>query len=152
MIGSRWLTVSAALALATSLGLCQTKPIDLTFKGLLRPTSRSLKPTEALLQANGKRVRITGYMARMEDPTAGGFWLCPSPVFQDESGGGTGELPPNAIFVVVRGAGKKPINYLAGALSVSGRLNIRTEAPRLTITLDSTKDIASSQRKGSRKP
>jgi hypothetical protein len=94
---------------------------------------------------------MTGFMALMENPPPGGFWLCPNAVFQDESGAGTGELPPNAVFVAVRGAGKKPVSYLAGRLSVSGILRLNPEHPRLTLTLDSTKDIVLPKSKGSRK-
>lgn len=118
------------------------KPIELTFSKLLRPTSRSLEPTPALTEANGKRVRISGYMALMEEQIAGGFWLSPTPVFQDESGAGTGDLPPNAIFVKVRGAGQEQILFLRGLLSVSGVLRLHSESPRIVITLDSEADIA----------
>ena len=95
-----------------------------------------------MTEANGKRVRISGYMALMEEQIAGGFWLSPTPVFQDESGAGTGDLPPNAIFVKVRGAGQEQILFLRGLLSVSGVLRLHSESPRIVITLDSEADIA----------
>ncbi len=118
------------------------KPIELAFPKLLAPSSRSLQPTPLLTGANGKRVTITGHMALMEHPPHGGFWLCPSPVFQDESGAGTGDLPPNAIFVKVRGAGDQEVAFLRGSLVVTGVLHLQKEAPRIQITLDSDKDIA----------
>ncbi|MBC8065722.1 MAG: hypothetical protein H7Y17_12900 [Chlorobia bacterium] len=127
----------------------QAEPIDLSFKDMFRATGRGLSPTPALEAANGKRVRVLGFMARLEEAPKGGFWLCSSPVFQDESGAGSGELPPNAIYVIVRGAGKKPVAYLAGKLAISGVLQIKKEAPRLVLTLDSPKEIAPAKGKGS---
>jgi hypothetical protein len=77
-------------------------------------------------------------MVLMEQAPAGGFWLCPSAVFQDESGGGSGELPPNAVFVQVRGAGKKAVAFLAGPLTVTGKLYLKPQSPRIVVTLDSS--------------
>lgn len=138
-----WLIAGSAVA--------QAKPIDLSFSNLLVTGSRSLKPSPKLLAANGKRVRITGHMAQMEDAPTGGFWLCPRAVFQDESGAGSGELPPNAIFVQVRGAGKKSVAFLAGPLTVTGKLFLKAESPRIIVVLDSSQQIKPTPRKGSQK-
>ena len=117
--------------------LPKSEPIMLRFAELLHRTERSLKPTPALERANGKLVSIEGFMAQMEDRPIGGFWLCPTPVFQDESGAGTGDLPPTAIFVVVRGAGDGPVAHLRGKLRVSGRLALSETTPKIQIILDS---------------
>lgn len=142
-------TFLVAVLMASSAIYAQAKPIELSFKDMLSSSSRGLSPTPALEAANGKRVRILGFMARLEDSPKGGFWLCPNPVFQDESGAGSGELPPNAVYVVVRGAGTKPVAHLAGRLAVSGVLQIKKETPRLVLTLDSPKEIAPAKGKGS---
>jgi hypothetical protein len=125
----------------------QVKPEPLAFRQMLQPSVRGLEPTPFLTKLNGKRVMIEGYMAQLEDAPAGGFWLCPTPVFQDESGGGSGDLPPNAVFVVVRGAGSKPVAYLRGPLSITGTLKLNRESPRISLVLDSQ---AESKSKGTK--
>jgi hypothetical protein len=112
-------------------------PLVLRFTELLQSTERSLKPTATLERAKGRLVAIEGFMAQMETAPSGGFWLCPTPVFQDESGAGTGDLPPTAIFVVVRGAGDGPVAHLRGKLKISGRLALSEKTPRIQILLDS---------------
>lgn len=141
--------MAVGLAATIAIGFCQTKPIELPLSKLLVPTGRGLAPSREAMDAAGKRVRLEGFMALMEEPPAGGFWLCPSPVFQDESGAGTGDLPPNSVFVVVRGAGKKPVAHLFGKLAMTGTLSIRAEAPRMVLTLDTEKDVAAPKTKGS---
>jgi hypothetical protein len=144
------LTLALSLGGMIGVGIGQSKPIELSFSKLLVATGRGLGPSEVATASLGKRVRIEGFMALIENPPLGGFWLCPNQVFQDESGGGTGDLPPNAVFVVVRGAGKKPIAHLAGRLAVSGILSIKSEAPRFVLTLDSERDVALTKSKGAR--
>jgi hypothetical protein len=56
----------------------------------LSPKARSLA---------GQRVRLRGWLVVFEEAPADGFWLAPRPVFQDESGAGSGELPPTAVRV-----------------------------------------------------
>ena len=109
-------------------------PIE--FSELLRVEGRGLAPTEKLKALDGERVKIDGFMAQMENPVPGGFWLCPVAVFQDESGAGTGDLPPHSIFVKVRSAQEKPVEYLKGLLTVTGVLELHDEAPRITLLLD----------------
>ena len=138
-----------ALSIAWSImAFGQSKPVPLAFNKMLFPTSRGLTLSLELQQLAGKRVVLEGFMALLEKPPAGGFWLCPSPVFQDESGAGSGDLPPNAVFVVVRGAGKKPVAHLFGKLSVSGVLSLKSTSPRIVVTLDSETDADRNPTKG----
>lgn len=148
MSGLRNAFLTVAIIAGATISWSQAKPIELNLSRLLEPNGRGLTPAKTALQATGKRVRLEGFMALMDEPPQGGFWLCPSQVFQDESGAGSGDLPPNAVFVVVRGAGKKPIAHLAGRLSVTGILAFGPKDPRITLTLDSDKDIAASSSKG----
>jgi len=130
--------IPALLGILTSMPqLPKPEPIMLRFAELLHRTERSLKPTPTLERANDKVVSIEGFMAQMEAAPVGGFWLCPTPVFQDESGAGTGDLPPTAIFVVVRGASDGPVAHLRGRLRVSGKLALSDSSPRIQIVLDS---------------
>ena len=119
------------------LAVAQSAPFKLEFREMLLQTPKGLTPSPRLRQLDGKRVKIEGFMAMQENASTGGFWLCPTPIFQDESGAGTGDLPPNAVFVQVRGAGSKPVSYLRGKLSVTGKFHLKGAHPRLVLLLDS---------------
>lgn len=96
----------------------------LTFRELFETTPRELKPSKRLLELNGKRVRIVGFMARSEEPLEGAFYLCPRPVELDESGGGIGDLPPDSVLVVAPAMRGKEIPFTRRALEVFGRLEV----------------------------
>jgi len=121
-------------------------PVPLAFSELVRPTSKELVPTAKLLSLKGKRVRITGFMAKMEFPSKGGFWLTQSPVTCDEAGAGTGDLPPNANFVVVRSLTGETAPFTPRPLEVTGVLDVgyRAEpdgrATHIRVTLDRLED------------
>ncbi len=121
--------------LAVTLALLATAPVAardaipmLPFAELLEPTGDALRPTTRAAALAGRRVRLDGFMARMEDSPRGGFWLVPRPLACDESGGGTGDLPPEAVFVVVRSAARRAIAFRPGALSVTGVLELGPRA------------------------
>ncbi len=63
-------------------------------------------------------------MAQMESPPKGGFYLCPSPVLVTEAGGGTADLPPDAVLVVVRSAKGKELAHIQRVLEVTGVLEL----------------------------
>jgi hypothetical protein len=88
------------------------------------PSRRGLKPSARLLGVAGKRVRIVGFMAQMEKPPKGGFILCSRPVFATEAGGGTADLPPDAVLVVVQSAAGKELEKVPGPLEVTGLLEL----------------------------
>lgn len=107
-----------------SLLLLAGAPEPLSFREFFDPKARRLAPSARLLGLAGKRVRIAGFMAEMEEPPKGGFYLCPSPVFAAEGGGGTADLPPSAVFVVVSSASGKQLETLRRPLEVTGTLEI----------------------------
>ncbi|MCC7230847.1 MAG: hypothetical protein IT203_10670, partial [Fimbriimonadaceae bacterium] len=109
---------------------------------------RGLEATDSLRKLDGHRVRLKGFMAQMEEPPKGGFWLVPRPVFQDESGGGAGDLPPNSVFVIVRSSPNKSISYLPGGIAVTGTLKLSNKSPRISLVLDSSKEIGVASKKG----
>lgn len=113
------------LALAILLG---PKLPFLTFSGLLHDVGGRLAPTPRLLAANGKRVRMLGYVAEMETTVKGGFWLCPRPVRGDESGGGTADLPPESVFVIVRSSPTTVFKAPHRPVEVSGLLQLGAKA------------------------
>src|SRR5215471_16962501 len=81
-----------------------TKAEQLSFKEFFEASPRDLKPTQRLLELNGKRVRMIGFMARMEKRIEGSFYLVPHPVTCDEEGAGTSNLPVENVLVLVRSA------------------------------------------------
>jgi hypothetical protein len=97
--------------------------VALAFGDLYQRGAR-LEPTERLLAARGQRVRIVGFMARMERPPADGFYLTRRPLFCDEGGGGTGDLPPDAIRVEVVGPGSGTVAYIPGPIEIIGVLQL----------------------------
>ncbi len=133
--------------------------VPLTFREMFDVTPDALKPTEKLLSLVGKRVRLTGFMAAMEQPPLGGFYLCSFPVNCDESGGGIGDLPPNAVFVVVRSAGGKPLpGHIGRPLIVSGTLELgaRTEpngyVTHIRLFMDRETDLSPAERAAVKTP
>lgn len=81
-------------------------------------------PTEKLLSLAGHTVTLVGFMAVLEKPVRGGFYLAPYPAVSDESGAGRGGLPPTSVLVLLEGAGEKTIEPIRGVLEVSGVLEV----------------------------
>jgi hypothetical protein len=77
----------------------------------------------------GRTVRLVGHMVHMELAPQGAFYLAARPVEADESGGGTGDLPLDAVRVEVAWfPGEVP--WVAGPVEVIGRLDLgRREDP-----------------------
>jgi hypothetical protein len=122
-------------------------PVALSFDQLVVGSSRELKPSPRLLSLQGKRVKLTGFMAKMEMPPRGGFYLAPRPVTCDEAADGTADLPPNAVYVVVRSHAGEPVAFTPRPLEVTGVLDVgnRVEpdgrSTHIRITLDRTNDL-----------
>jgi hypothetical protein len=118
--------VHACLVLFSLLATAQVLPAPerLSFREFFEPGPRSLKPTTRLLALEGKRVRLVGYMAQMEIPPTGGFFLCSSPVMATEGGGGTADLPPDAVLVLVHSAEGKELGHIPRPLEVTGILEL----------------------------
>ena len=87
---------------------------------------RGLEPTKELLSLNDKRVRVTGYMVKEEEPTAGLFMLAPIPVsMAEKEDGPADDLPPATLFVHIPPADKnKPITYRPGKWQLTGILKL----------------------------
>jgi hypothetical protein len=119
----------AALALAVSATFA-TPPsavgedaVPLAFDRLQAPAPRGKLVAPDVEALAGRRVRVVGHMVNMEEPPRAAFYLAPRPVEQDESGGGTGDLPPRAVRVEVRWVeGRVP--WIEGPLEVEGRLEL----------------------------
>jgi hypothetical protein len=130
----------AFAVLAAVLGTAE--PSALSFSEFFRPGGARLEPSEKLTSLDGQRVRMTGFMARMEEAPSGAFYLASRPVVCDEGGAGTGDLPPDAVLVVVPWSAGETVRYLSGPLEVTGTLRIggpaRTDGmpARIQIVLD----------------
>jgi hypothetical protein len=111
------------LVIAAVLGLAPAAE-PLSFHEFFEPSAQELRPSARLLNLNGKRVRLIGYMAQMDDPPKGGFYLCGSPVFAAEGGAGTADLPPDAVLVVVKSAQGQALAHMPRLLEVTGVLDI----------------------------
>src|SRR5258708_1935319 len=125
-----WMSLLAASP--TLDGKTSSKAEPLSFKELFVASPRELKPSGKLLSLNGKRVHMVGYMARMERPIYGAFYLVPHPVTCDEEGGGTSDLPVENVLILVRSAKDREIAFIPRPLAVTGILEVghREESDR----------------------
>jgi hypothetical protein len=103
-----------------------------------------------LLELSGQRVKLVGFMAKMEVAPKGAFYLTPRPVSCDEEGGGTADLPPEAVYVLVRSSAGEEIPHTPRALEVTGLLDVgyRVEqddrVTHIRLLLDRPQDLPSS--------
>ncbi|MDP2903139.1 MAG: hypothetical protein Q8N96_08530 [Methylovulum sp.] len=87
---------------------------------------RGLEPTEKLLGLNNKRVRITGYMVKEEEPSTGLFMLAPLPVsLAEKEDGPADDLPAATLFVHMPLAdADKAMAFRPGVWELTGTLKI----------------------------
>jgi len=112
----------------------------LAWSDLLEPGA-SLAPSAKTRALAGQRVRLVGFMAEMELPIPGAFYLVPRPVECDEAGGGTADLMPTSVLVLSESARGQVVPHVSGALDVTGVLEVgnlpgpdgRTSALRLRL-------------------
>lgn len=139
------LTLAAVLA-APPQGTTPTA-VPLSFRELFEPSGRELKPSPHLQALSGQRVTLVGFMVKMEIPPRGGFYLTPDPVDADESGGGTADLPPSAVFVIVRSNAGEVLPWVPRRLQVTGVLDVSPRPEEdgrttfLRLTLDRREDL-----------
>lgn len=123
MISAIWVSAAAAW-----LGASSVETRDLSFSQFFEPGPRELKLSSTLLSLNGHRVRMVGYMAQMEMPPEGAFYLTPHAVSCDEEGAGTSDLPVSSVRVVVRSAKGKAIAFIPSPVEVTGVLELGYQA------------------------
>jgi len=109
-------------------GKLEDEATTIEFSEFFEADTSELKPSAKLLSLNGRRARLVGFMAQMERPPAVAFYLCPRPVYADESGGGTAELPIGSVRVTVRSAKGKMVQYIARSIEVTGILEVGQRA------------------------
>jgi hypothetical protein len=101
--------------------------VPLAWGEILETASGRIALSAKLRKLDGKRVRIAGFMARLEIAPKGAFYLASRPVVSDESGGGTADLPPDAIRVVVRSMPDEEVAFVPGPIEVTGVLHLGRE-------------------------
>jgi len=107
------------------------EPLDLKFSSFFRHPigPRGLDISEALRAADGRRVRLVGYMVAQESPTPGRFMLTPRPVrLSEDADGAADDLPPTVVTVVLDpGQRERVIAHQPGLLALVGRLQVGRE-------------------------
>jgi hypothetical protein len=83
-----------------------------------------LAPTALARSLDGKRVRLVGFMADLELPPKGALYLTPRPVKCDEAGGGTADLPPETVLVLVASAPARELAHVPGPLEATGTFEV----------------------------
>jgi hypothetical protein len=73
--------------------------------------------------AHGRQVRMVGYMAHLELAPSNGFYLSPTPVYGDEMGAGTGDLPLTSVRVYLVPM-PKALPDVNGLVAVEGRFEL----------------------------
>jgi hypothetical protein len=116
---------STDLAPAESTGLAPAE--SLAWSELLEPGA-VLAPSAKATALAGQRVRLVGFMAEMEMPIPGAFYLVPQPVECDEAGGGTADLMPTSVLVISESARGQVVPHVPGALDVTGVLEVGNRA------------------------
>ncbi len=128
----------------------------IAFGDFLEVSSQEPRLSKRLLELSGQRVKLVGFMAKMEVAPRGAFYLTPRPVSCDEEGGGTADLPPEAVYVMVRSSAGKEIPHSPRALEVTGLLDVGyrvEEDDRVThirLLLDRPEDLLGSAPKRKR--
>lgn len=90
---------------------------------LLAPGAE-LAPSSRATSLSGERVRLVGFVAEMEIPPADALYLVPAPLRCDEAGGGTADLPPDAVLVALPDNLKQRPEHVPGAVEAVGVLEV----------------------------
>lgn len=117
-----------AASLAAAAGALEPEVLSLRFGDFfVRPAGpRGLEPTPALWAADGRRVRLVGWMVGREAPAAGYFLLTPRPVqLSEHADGEADDLPPATVLVrLPPELAAQPVPHQAGLLELSGTLQL----------------------------
>jgi len=87
---------------------------------------KGLAPSARLLGLAGQRVRVVGYMARQEQPSAGLVIVAPLPVvLGDEDESFSDDLPASALYVHLADTDReRKVPWMPGLLSFTGVLQL----------------------------
>jgi hypothetical protein len=103
-------------------------PLDLKFSQFFRQPigDRGLALSDTLLAAEGREVRLVGYMVAQEQARPGRFWLTPRPVRMSEHADGEADdLPPSTVTVQLAPSQQdRLVAHQDGLLVLTGRLRV----------------------------
>lgn len=120
--------LAAALAPAGSARAGGGEPIALEFSAFFaRPVGpRGLEPSPALRAADGRLVRLTGFMVQREQPEPGGFLLAPLPVHMSEhADGDADDLPASTVHVRLDPSQRdRVVAHVPGRIALVGTLSL----------------------------
>jgi hypothetical protein len=107
---------------------------DLKFASFFRQPigARGLAISDALRAADGRRVRLVGYMVAQEEPSPGRFLLTPRPLRMSEhADGDADDLPPTTVTVLLdERQSDRLVRHREGLLAITGQLQVgRDEDP-----------------------
>ena len=106
----------------------QPEAIEVSFRDFFRspigPTG--VEVSDTLRRADGRTVRLVGYMVKHEVPTPGRFLLTPRPVQMSEhADGDADDLPPATVLVQLDPTQKDwVVPHVNGLMAVSGQLRL----------------------------
>jgi hypothetical protein len=107
------------------------EPPELTFASFFRlPVGpRGLEVSDTLRRADGRTVRLVGYMVQQEQPVPGRFLLTPRPVQMSEhADGDANDLPPATVTVLLDASQRDRVPvHRAGPVALTGRLLLGRE-------------------------
>jgi hypothetical protein len=120
------LLLPASLPPSTS----EVEPVRLELDRLYETTAGTARVAPEVEALRGHRIRVAGYMVRMEEAPRGAFYLARYPVEAEEGGAGTGDLPPSALRVEVPTLAGQEVEWIPGPVEVVGNLQVgRAEDP-----------------------
>jgi hypothetical protein len=87
---------------------------------------KGLAPSQKLLSLHTKRVRVSGFMVKEEEPSKGLFMLAPLPVSTSEKEDGPADdLPPATLYVhMPQRDAEKVLEYRPGLWELTGILSV----------------------------
>jgi len=104
------------------------EPLDLMFSSFFRQPvgPRGLELGAAWRVADGRQVRLLGYMVAQEAPTPGRFLLAPRPLrLSEDADGAADDLPPGVVTVLLaEGQQQRTVVHQPGLLALVGRLQV----------------------------
>lgn len=105
----------------------EVRPAPLDLRALYVEQGGKLVIAPEVLALQGRAVRVRGFMVQMEEAPRGCFYLATHPVEQDESGGGTGDVPVDSVLVRVPELADQELPWRPGPVEVMGTLEVGRE-------------------------
>ncbi len=101
-------------------------PLSLKEFYLFPVGAKGLAPSQKLLSLNSKRVRVSGFMVKEEEPAKGLFMLAPIPVsLSEKEDGPADDLPPATLYLhMPQRDAEKVLEYRSGLWELTGVLSV----------------------------